>query len=291
MKKRINYLYYILLSLSFILSQKELNAETFSMDVIISGIMLKSANYDSGPNRIGEAQTGTIYRCYGTISTIALPADAEIDNATLTVVFSNTLTSYTMKIVTLSNDPSGNDYATNWTNIGGGTSLISNMTTSGTQTSSPADLKTIIQALVDSGTPVYFGFLSNHETTAGSENPITVSISVTYHKGTYSFTVKNSFDDGTVKVDNTIVNSGKVSKWNDGTYHALEVIDQYSTVKGYNYVWNTSGVTESISHWQIKKPNWSLPSNLSGGGTRAYSYLAWKADNGSTIIADMKKKI
>jgi len=95
---------------------------------------------------------------------------------------------------------------------------------------------------------------------------------------------KNSFNSGTINMDGaTTTNDTAIPKY-PGEVLSVGAIDQSSG--GYNMVWNTSGVNNSI--WRRRKLG-EEPMNITGATSRNYSYTVQSDDNGTTLIADMKK--
>lgn len=142
-----------------------------------------------------------------------------------------------------------------------------------------------VQEIVNNGSILYLGFLSNSESEDGTTNSIYVSFSYTYHYPSYNYTVKNSFEGGTIKVDNVTANSGTTFSWTANTNHTLLAINQ--PYGGYDRVWNTTGVSTSISNWQKRLPGQQTPSDINNPPNATYVYTTTAADAGASIIAKM----
>jgi hypothetical protein len=291
----VKQLFVILLSIVLCATEITWAEVTQTTTLSVTNIMKNTVRSDSIVYDLGNSSIGREgganppykqYRSYAVFNStiLGLPADAIVESATLIIEFGAYKPANTAKVVTLGIDPSLNGFATNWSAIGSGTTLVSEVTCSGTQYPVPIDLKKMVQDAVDKDTPIRLGFLSNQEGTDGSTNYLYVGIQATYHTRTFRYFVKNSFNAGTIKVEGITVSSGSVFNWNIGTNHPLEAIDQTA---GYYWLWNTSG--NARSNWQKRLPNWTIDQDIPSASARNFSYFAVKGDSGGSIIAGMKK--
>jgi thermolysin len=99
------------------------------------------------------------------------------------------------------------------------------------------------------------------------------------------FIAKNSFNAGNIKIHGYTAASGSIFYATDGTSESLEAINQY--YEPFNYLWNTSGVTGSISNWARLSPSGSL--SPTGIYTSVYSFNASSTYNNYTYIAYLMK--
>lgn len=228
------------------------------------------------------------YRSFATfgMSELGLIGDEQITSVTLTISFGANQPEYSAKIVTLASDPSPNGEATIWSNIGAGTTLVGAVTTAGTQYPDVPSLVQKVQNVVDSGTPLYLGFMSNSENSVGTGNSVLyVHINFQASHRTFRYYAKNSYNAGPIRVDGVPYSSGQLFNWNINQQHTFTAVD--TIYDGYNRVWATSG--ESRSNWRKKRASDPTEIVIQGATAADYPYFVSKQDSGRAFIADMKR--
>ena len=102
-------------------------------------------------------------------------------------------------------------------------------------------------------------------------------------------TAKNNFEYGTIKVGVNTTPTQKNSPYIFGaiTGQTVNLEAQNQSYGGYERVWNTGGVSNSISKWTRQVG--STITNLTNGGNITYSFTVTTSDDNASYIANLKK--
>lgn len=101
-------------------------------------------------------------------------------------------------------------------------------------------------------------------------------------------TAKNNFEHGTIKVGVNTTPTQKNSPYIFGaiTGQTVNLEAQNQSYGGYERIWNTSGVSNSISKWT--KQVGSTITDLTNGGNITYSFTVTTSDDNASYIANLK---
>ena len=236
-----------------------------------------------GSNSWYSGSTEDIYRSEHAFSLGSIPSEATITQAKLYWYVSGS-GSFTFDVTETSGTYTHGDL---WSEIGNADIIEGDLAYSNSSKVSSSLLSAVNDARASG--EIYLGAVSNNEGSNNTNAALELRLEITYTMPVVSvdITAKNSFDYGTIKVGNnapaTQVNSPFIFTTDVGNTINLEAQDQL--YGDYERVWNTSGVSQSISYWdKTDGVNHVFVSNL-----RVYNFQVAEDDDDKTYIAELMK--
>ncbi len=268
----------------------------------VTGSMLSSAQaqvYKNGSQTtysyggtysFGESNYTDVNEIVRSIWRFTTPTDIPVNSKITRVDFSYTADTYEQFVVTFIADcPSSPSYDQAYNLVGSG-SNIDFYTGGGGQVKTSqmpdaffTDVENVISA---SQSNIYIGILSLNEGMTVSPTTISQMSLKIYYNRPASFTLSNNFGSGVVELNGTNISSGSPSNTHENDAVTLNAVSPQIDNQGYQRVWNTSGVSQSLSSWQ------QIINNIQNFKTNnsQYSFTVAYSDGGTTYMANLMKK-
>ncbi len=210
-----------------------------------------------------------------------IPSNCIINNVYLTYTISNG--PFNVNITENSNT---SDLATLYNRLGQSNQLFSNIGY-GTSSVSSSSLTSLVNN--NKGGYIFLDAFSTAESEIGSSAIVALGLIVDYTL-LPSFTIDNNFQASDGSDGKVIINGAQQSapyhfnNMNQGTNISLQAVSPQTDNLGYQRIWNTSGVQNSLSSWEQYNGSYNFKTNSS-----QYNFTVSASDNATTYIAESMK--